>query len=319
METQSSNFSAKITANFEIKAEVKFITIGFSDPFILPPELLLWINGNLMSNYYQDKYIVGTLPEIPANTAFTLDIANYVFPPSSGNKTCYITVYLCNEGEIPQIAQSLIYLNPSQTMESTTIIGLTQTSTIFNTFSSYTLEIDFDSYEREFQINEILRLVLPSDFPPNYYFNENLIKCSLLLQSSNKIIGDSCKMKGTYVDVTINSNMGLSDYSEVSYILNISNIYSSSSYGNCGDFGLILFNSSKQVLATNFRFLDYYANPIIIQTFMLILKTIDTSSTDDLNQISIIRGTNQIIYLRSEAQVKIINLCLIIFFLQIEF
>jgi len=308
LETQSSNFSTKITADFEIKAEVKFLTIGFSEPFIVPPELLLWIDGNLMSNYYQDKYIVGTLPEIKANTPFTLDIVNFMFPPSSQNKICYVTVYLCNEGETPIIAQSLIYLNPSQKMESSTILGLIQTSSIFNTFASFSLEIDFESYDTEFQINEILRLVLPTDFPPNYYFNENLIKCSLLLESSNKVIGDSCKMKGKYVDVTINGNMDLSDYSEVKYVLNISNIYSSAYYGNCGDFGLILFNSSKQVIAKNFRFLDYYANPIILQKLARILKTIDISATKDLSKISIIRGTKEIIYLKTEEQVKIINL-----------
>ena len=104
-------------------------------------------------------------------------------------------------------------------------------------------------------------------------------------------------MKGIYIDIPINKDSELTDFSNVNYFLRVDNIYTTNSYGTCGDLGLFLINSTNYVTEINFKLWDYYINPILIQSKSLILKSVDKTNSVASNHITLFKGTIKRIYL----------------------
>lgn len=314
LETQRSNFSILLKADFEIKHDYQFVMLSFTEPAMAPPELLIWINGDSMSTFIEDKFLIGALPNLAANTSFRLDISNYINNPIGIDILCYITIYAFMEDDtyIPIVAQNLLTLVASQSMdEMENILLIENANNAIYSFDSVNLEIIFKTNDIVPQKNEILRLILPLDFPPNYYIAESLVTCFLTLIDLNLNISSTCIMRGINIDLTINQNLGLTDFSGLRFLFVVSNIYSTPNFGYSGNFGLILFNILYKIRATNFKVWDYYTNPIVIQDLNSILVTLSEDSTNYEVSVEMKKGTNITIFLKTDEIV--INLNILIF------
>jgi len=301
LETQRSNFSVMITTNFTINADDQYITLAFSEPTVIPSDISLFINGNLMSVFFDDEFIVGSLPIINAGQQFRLDLSNFLNPPPASNKICYISIYTRKQDEIPTIAQNTFSMISSESFEDTTffLTFIDSIDAVYNTYSQIQLNMQVHLEDVIVNQNDIFRIILPTDFPPNYYYDSQLISCLITIVDLDKTMPFSCQMKGTNIDIIISSNLGITDFTYVTFILQINNVLSSVNYGLSGDFGFAVLNSSIYTKGLNFQAYDSYENPTLIQNLLQVIKTGSVANTNSLDSISISRGSISTIYLRT--------------------
>lgn len=277
------------------------LMFGFSDPSLAPPNIEVWIDGKMMSSFIVDKFIIATLPKLKANEKFNVDIVNYLYLENNQPKSI-ITIITEDEQQNSIIAQKIISLEKAQILDDIELIFLMESNSGLDSFTSNALEMII-KIEFSLASNDVLRLMLPDDFPPNYVFNNQKINCKLTNMVGNSNLGftnvtvpSSCEMKGTIIDITINTNIIMGeDYLNIK--VNIEGIIASPFFGKCGDFKLILFNSSKIVKGINFRSFDSYTNPIIIQRLNQIITTIND---EEFYFLSLVKGTIQTVILKTD-------------------
>lgn len=308
MEGLSSNLSLIVTVDFDFETDYSFLMISFSEPSTAPPEIEVWIDGNLMSSFIIDKFIVSAVPPLSANQNFTVDITNYLNPSTEITPSCFITVL--SEGiDGSNIAQQVLALESSQSFSETIkTITIIESNKNFDLFASISLNLVFITYDLEPKAGQVIRLVLPKDFPPNYFFEKMNINCTLQNMgfTQNTTILTTCSMRGINVNVKLGSDMTETDYSELHFALSISGIYSSSNYGKCGDFQIFFYDdTSKSVQAINYKTWDFYENPIVIQSLNQISLTLE-SDNQPIYYLSLLKGTKRAIFLRTDQIVFII-------------
>lgn len=303
MEGLTSNISFTAKVNFDFKTDYNFLMIAFSEPSTAPPEIEVWIDGNLMSSFIIDKFIISAVPPLNANQTFNIDITNYLNPSAEDTPSCFMTVLSEAVDGTTNIAHQVLTLEANQSFnESIKTITIIESNKNVDLFSSFTLSLVFITYDVEPKAGQVLRLVLPKDFPPNYFLKTLNIQCNLqsIGITQNTTVLTTCAMRGTNVNVKLSSDVTATDYSEMYFVLNVSGIYSSSDYGKCGDFQIFLYDdTSKLVKAINYKTWDFYENPIIIQSLNQISLTLEADN-QPLYYLSLQKGTKRAIFLRTD-------------------
>ena len=310
IETQRSNFTLLVSTDFDINTESQLIIFTFSEPIVIPPDLLFFVDGKLFSIVIIDKFIGGSLPNIDKGQQFRLDLGNFITPPPNSNTTCYITILNLQQDQIPMFAQKSLIM-PSSEGFSDNSFNLATINSIdpsFYVYSMIELNLNMSLIFANIQVGDILRVMLPNDFPPNYYFDSQNVSCLVTVGSDiqNTTYPFKCKMKGTNVDITSNVLIN-NDQMEMSLEIKISNIMSSLNFGESGDFKVALLNSTFFTKALNFDAYDSYKNPIILQKQLEIIKTDKTSGSQSINSIQISKGAIKQLYLQTKDLVTKIN------------
>ena len=310
LETLRGNLTFEITPDFEVNGMLKYFSITFDEPITIPDELNVWVNNDMVFKMIYDKVIISSLPDLPANKPFIIDLTEYINPISSSNKTGVIQIGLLYENGSCLIAQKEFSIDPTQNFYSISefvfISDINPSS--FNTYQRISgLNISFSTYFYQPLFNDTFHVMLPNDFPPNYFIDEEEVKCTIIFMDFYQVflvnVTNKCQMKGTFIDINIiETNLtAVNNVFSLNIHIIIDNIFSSPNYGNSGDISLLIYswvNENKIVKCANFRGIDWYVNPVITQTLNIIKKNEGLSIETDQSLINMKKGSIKPIFLR---------------------
>ena len=305
LETFKSNLSFELSTDFELNGYVNFLVIIFDEPITIPDEISIWMNNSLVYYTIYDKLVISYLPYIPKNTLFRVDITEYINPSSLINKTGVVNVGIIYENYSSIIAQKIFSIEKTQNLDDVTILIeiVDVNPTSFYTYESLdTLNISLMVYYYQPTYNDTIRVILPYDFPPNYFFKNQTVNCSVYINKT-KISNAICDWKGRSIDIYLITTFQIYN-STLSIDIILNNIFSSVNYGNCGDLSVLIYSlieGKNIVLGANYRIFDTYINPVMIQNLEQIVKAneyFDNQLNIDVNLIGLKRGSIKAIYLK---------------------
>ena len=304
LEFFTSNLTIQITTNFNIYGLFNFLVIIFDEPLTLTDSLNVWINHSLIATMIYDKVILCFIPDLPANTPFVLELTDYINPVNVINKTGVLIIGTVSS-DSTVLSQNIFSLDKSQSL-STIMAKITINDIYPNILNTYelipVLSIKIGTMGYVPMNNDTFRCILPNDFPANYLIDGNIVNCSLTLLSegNQELIKNLCVMKENIIDLTIIQVISVTNSKNLEFIMNISNLYASSNYGNSGDFSIMVFswiNGTYIVKGASLRSNDIYSNPVITQSLQLINKYESLTQTTTIDEINIKKGSIKPIYL----------------------
>ena len=314
LETTRSNFSLQITPDYQSNGLISIMVIMFDEPCTIPDELKVWVNSQLIVNEIYDKVVICLLPSMPANVSFELDFSEYINPISQENKTGIAMMGTIFEDGSAAICQSQFSMNATQSLddiELSPIRIIDISPSVLNTYEPIDiLSVTIETFYYTPINNDTFRVILPYDFPSNYFIDSSQLNCSITVLNYNQspilqIKSPLCNMKGNYIDIPMineNSLPSIDNTTNLYFILNVSGLSASPNYGNSGDFTILIYtlanSNDYKVKGVNLRTVDIYDNPIINQNLNLIKKLETLSQTDDVSAIDIKKGSIKPIYLK---------------------